>query len=96
MRQLYVEFNIKKDESLDESDDIGNDANKTFKKLHCKFGHRVVVDRISLDQLYKNIKVKTTVEEIEILLKNIDYKYAIIQDRLDKNDSNKIELSYFV
>lgn len=62
VRQLDIEFMIKEKQS--ESDD------KKQKKLHLNFGIRLVVDRISLSQLYKNIKTNVTIDENQILLKD--------------------------
>jgi len=62
VRQLDIEFSIKEQRS--ESDD------KKYKKLHLNYGIRLVVDRISLSQIFKNIKITVTIEENHNLLKN--------------------------
>lgn len=60
VRQLDIEFSIKEQQSSEE---------KKYKKLHLNWGIRLVVDRISLCQLFKNIKITVTIEENLNLLK---------------------------
>jgi len=73
-------------EQISESDD------KKFKKLHLNFGIRLVLDRISLNKLFKNVKITVTIEENTTLL-NSGYEYSIIQDKVESNDLDKIQIN---